>query len=146
MRKSLSSLSFNRVAKISEPESHASHEKKWSLWNQLWMHEKCFLCSSEVLLMECCLELRSTDRLSLIICSWVKRSSYITGSLLTRVKHLPYALLVKCCLLMLRLRNFFYGLGLSAFWVSFRLFLFLLLDFALKRSSGRDACATVERI
>ena len=96
--------------------------------------------------MECCLELRSTDRLSLIICSWVKRSSYITGSLLTRVKHLPYALLVKRCLLMLRLRNFFYGLGLSAFWVSFRLFLFLLLDFALKRSSGRDACATVERI
>ena len=56
--------------------------------------------------MEFCLELRSIDRLSLIICSWVKRSSYITGSLLTRVKHLPYALLVKRCLLMLRLRNF----------------------------------------
>ena len=107
------------------------------------MHEKCFLCSSEVLLMEYCLELRSIDRLSLIICSWV---SYITASLLTRVKHLHYALLIKRRLLMLRLRNFFYGLGLSAFWVSFRLFFFLLLDFALKRSSRRDACAAVERI
>ena len=93
-----------------------------------------------------CLELRSIDRLSLIICSWVKRSSYITGTLLTRVKHMHYALLVKRRLLMLRLRNFFYGLGLSAFWVSFRLFFFLLLDFALKQSSGRDACAAVERI
>ena len=94
--------------------------------------------------MEYCLELRSIDRLSLIICSWVKRSS--SGTLLTRVKHMHYALLVKRRLLMLRSRNFFYGLGLSAFWVSFRLFFFLLLDFALKQSSGRDACAAVERI
>ena len=46
-------------------------------------------CSSVVLLMEYCLELRSIDRLSLIR---VKRSFYITGSLLTRVKHLPYGL------------------------------------------------------
>ena len=44
----------------------------------------CFLLSSEVLLMEYCLELRSIDRLSL---TRVKRS--FTGSLLTRVKHLP---------------------------------------------------------
>ena len=34
---------------------------------------------------------------------------------------MPYGLLVKRCL---GLRTFFYGLGLSAFWVSFRLFFF----------------------
>ena len=47
------------------------------------MHEKCLLLSSEVLLMEYCIQLRSIDRLSLIRVT----SAHFTGSLLTRVKH-----------------------------------------------------------
>ena len=64
------------------------------------MHEKCLLLSSEVLLMEYCIQLRSIDRLSLIRVT----SAHFTGSLLTRVKHLPYGSYGQA---LLRVKTFF---------------------------------------